>query len=86
MAEYSAVKGGKLKLKKGGVSLLGRKKKTKRKKPTEQEEWMKEPGAMRHGKFERYYFFSVVFYIIYINRSIRLSSVMSLLSSTVCTM
>ena len=54
MAEYSAVKGGKLKIKgiKGGM--LGKKKKTKRKKATEEEEWMKEPGAMRHGKFERY--------------------------------
>ena len=56
MAEYSAVKGGKLKLKKGGLSLLGKKKKNKRKKETEQEEWMKEPGAMRHGINLRYFF------------------------------
>ena len=54
MAEYRAVKGGKLKLKGGAAasSLLGKKKKTKRKKVNEQEEWMKEPGAMRHGKLK----------------------------------
>lgn len=51
MAEYSAVKGGKLKLKGGAAvgSHLKKKKKTKRKKLDNQEEWMKEPGAVRHG-------------------------------------
>ena len=50
MAEYAAVRRGKLKLKGNTGSLLGhKKKKTKRKKECDEEEWMKEPGAVRHG-------------------------------------
>ena len=49
MAEYSAVKSGKLKLKKGHS--LKQKKKKKRKADGDDvlEPWMKEPGAIRHG-------------------------------------
>lgn len=50
MAEYSAVRGGKLKLKGSSGSLLGHKrKKSKKKKADTEEEWMKEPGVVRHG-------------------------------------
>ena len=50
MAEYAAVRRGKLKLKGNSGSLLGhKKKKVKRKKEDADEEWMKEPGAVRHG-------------------------------------
>lgn len=49
MAEYTAVKGGQLKLK-GNKGLSGqRKKKRKKDKDEMTEEWMKEPGAVRHG-------------------------------------
>ena len=49
MAEYNYVRGGQLKLK--GGDFLKRKKKGKRKKDQDNElmEWMKEPGAVRHG-------------------------------------
>lgn len=51
MAEYRAVKGGKLRLKggTGSGSLLRKKKKSKKRKGEEEEDWMKVPGAVRHG-------------------------------------
>ena len=47
MAEYKAVRGGHLKLK--GGSNLHKKRRTKRKKEPDIEEWMKEEGAVKHG-------------------------------------
>lgn len=85
MAEYRAVKGGKLKLKGGAAasSLLGKKKKTKRKKVNEQEEWMKEPGAMRHGKLKDFLHVCLIIsvYVIWMNV---LSSELELVLLLVC--
>ena len=49
MAAYSSVREGSLKLK--GGDWLKKKRKTKRKKDEDNEllEWMKEPGAIKHG-------------------------------------
>ena len=52
MAEYAAVKGGSLNLKRSKGSSVFKKK--KRKKDSEEiEQWMKEPGAVKHGERER---------------------------------
>ena len=52
MAEYAAVKGGSLNLKRSKGSSVFKKK--KRKKGSEEiEQWMKEPGAVKHGERER---------------------------------
>ena len=53
MAEYRAVKGGKLRLKGGAAlgSLTHKKKKRKRRKEEVEEDWMKAPGAVRHGDY-----------------------------------
>ena len=50
MAAYDNVRGGQLKVK---GDWLKKKKKNKRKKNDDDEllEWMKEPGAVKHGKF-----------------------------------
>ena len=53
MAEYTAVKGGQLKLKGNKGSSGQRKKKRKKDKDEMTEEWMKEPGAVRHGTCTR---------------------------------
>ncbi|XP_003383602.1 PREDICTED: protein FRG1-like [Amphimedon queenslandica] len=53
MAEYSSVKGGSLTLKGGKRSLLFKKKKKRKKDKDEFEEWMREPGAVRHGKWRK---------------------------------
>lgn len=50
MAEYTAVKGGSLQLKAGKGSSFMKKKKKRKKDKDELEEWMKEPGAVRHGQ------------------------------------
>lgn len=53
MAEYTSVKGGSITLKGGKGSLLFKKKKKRKKDKDEMEEWMKEPGAVRHGRLTK---------------------------------
>jgi hypothetical protein len=53
MAEYASVKKGSLNLKGGRGSSFLKKKKRKKGGSDDIEEWMREPGAIKHGKWRR---------------------------------